>query len=286
MEKMLPDQLKAAWQAVETAQFTAEEFERRREAWLDEYRETWQQALLLEGQKDLTRSLLGEIAQFTGDDLDEVERRCRRAVDVVADDWRGQVDAASRESVERYYVQSACYIYDLMWWHALHDDLSPLGYVTALDFAARHGCRSYLDFGSGVGVGAILFARRGFDIALADISSTLLGFSRWRLELRGLPAQLIDLKSDKLPEATFDIITAMDVFEHLIDPVETIDDLHRAIKPGGFLFGRFHAEIDETHPQHIVFDFTPVFARLGELGFVEVWRDEWLWGHQVFQKQW
>jgi 2-polyprenyl-3-methyl-5-hydroxy-6-metoxy-1,4-benzoquinol methylase len=286
MEKMLPDQLKAAWQAVETAQFTAEEFERRREAWLDEYRETWQQALLLEGQKDLTRSLLGEIAQFTGDDLDEVERRCRRAVDVVADDWRGQVDAASRESVERYYDQSASYIYDLMWWHALHDDLSPLGYVTALDFAARHGCRSYLDFGSGVGVGAILFARRGFDIALADISSTLLGFSRWRLELRGLPAQLIDLKSDKLPEATFDIITAMDVFEHLIDPVETIDDLHRAIKPGGFLFGRFHAEIDETHPQHIVFDFTPVFARLGELGFVEVWRDEWLWGHQVFQKQW
>jgi mycofactocin glycosyltransferase len=131
-----------------------------------------------------------------------------------------------------------------------------------------------------------LFARRGFDIALADISSTLLGFSRWRLELRGLPAQLIDLKSDKLPEAAFDIITAMDVFEHLIDPVETIDELHRAIKPGGFLFGRFHAEIDETHPQHIVLDFTPVFARLGELGFVEVWRDEWLWGHQVFQKQW
>lgn len=234
----------------------------------------------------MTRSLLGEIAQFTGDDLDEVERRCRRAVDVVADDWRGQVlDAASRESVERYYDQSASYIYDLMWWHALHDDLSPLGYVTSLDFAARHGCRSYLDFGSGVGAGAILFARRGFDIALADISSTLLGFSRWRLELRGVPAQLIDLKSDKLPEAAFDIITAMDVFEHLIDPVETIVELHRALKPGGFLFGRFHAEIDETHPQHIVLDFTPVFARLGELGFVEVWRDEWLWGHQVFQKQ-
>jgi mycofactocin glycosyltransferase len=286
MEKMLPDQLKAAWQAVETAQFTAEEFGRRREAWLDEYRETWQQALLLEGQKDLTRSLLGEIAQFTGDDLDEVEMRCRRAVDVVADDWRAQVDAASRESVERYYDQSANYIYDLMWWHTLHDDLSPLGYVTALDFAARHGCHSYLDFGSGVGVGAILFARRGFDIVLADISSTLLGFSRWRLELRGLPAQLIDLKSDKLPEAAFDIITAMDVFEHLIDPIETIDELHRAIKPGGFLFGRFHAEIDESHPQHIVLDFTPMFARLGELGFVEVWRDEWLWGHQVFQKQW
>ena len=32
-------------------------------------------------------------------------------------------------------------------------------------------------------------------------------------------------------------------------------------------------------------DFAPTFARLRELGFVEAWRDEWLWGHQVFQKQ-
>ena len=38
------------------------------------------------------------------------------------------------------------------------------------------------------------------------------------------------------------------------------------------------------HPQHIVTDFGPTFSRLRELGFVEVWRDSWLWGHQVFQK--
>jgi hypothetical protein len=32
-------------------------------------------------------------------------------------------------------------------------------------------------------------------------------------------------------------------------------------------------------------DFAPTFHKLDELGFVEVWRDEWLWGHQVFQKR-
>ncbi len=285
MENLLPDQLKMAWQAVEAQQISAREFEQRHAQWLREYRVIWEDALLLDGQCDLTESLLTEIALFTGDGLAEIERRCQRAVTTVADEWIKQVEAGSRESVERFYDQNESYIYDLMWWHTLRDDDSPLGYVTALDFAQRNRCGRYLDFGSGVGAGAILFARRGFEVALADISSTLLGFSAWRLEQRNLPAQLIDLKSSGLPENTFDLITAMDVFEHLADPVGTIDELHQALKPGGYLFGRFHAEVDEDHPQHIVLDFAPTFTRSRELGFVEVWRDEWLWGHQVIQKQ-
>jgi mycofactocin glycosyltransferase len=285
MDRLLPDQLKAAWQAVEAKSLTAEEFDARQQDWLEEYREIWRQALLLDGQSDLARSLPAEIALFSGDSVEEVERRCKRAVTAIAEEWNEQVSTADRESVERYYDQSEGYIYDLMWWHALHDDNSPLGYVTALDFARRSGCGSYLDFGSGVGAGALVFARNGFDVALADISSTLLGFSHWRLSRRGLPAQFIDLKQEKLPDKAFDFITAMDVFEHLVDPVEALNELHRSLKPGGYLFGRFAAEEDESHPQHIVHDFAPTFARLAELGFKEVWRDEWLWGHQVFQKQ-
>jgi SAM-dependent methyltransferase len=277
--------LKAAWRAVEEYSITAAEFERRKEQWLREFRETWKAALLLDPQSDLTAGLLAEITLFTGDELAEVERRCQRAVTAVSDEWKAQVDAGSRESVERYYDQSEGYIYDLMWWHTLRDDDSPLGYVSALEFARQKGCGSYLDFGSGVGAGAILFARHGFDVALADISSTLLSFSQWRLAQRNLSAGYIDLKADKLPDGEFDIVTAMDVFEHLVDPVGAVDQLRQALKPGGYLFGRFHAEVDETHPQHIALDFAPTFARLRELGFTEVWRDQWLWGHQVFQKQ-
>jgi hypothetical protein len=76
------------------------------------------------------------------------------------------------------------------------------------------------------------------------------------------------------------------VFPVLIDPIGAIDRLSASLKTGGFLFGRFHAEPeDQQHPQHIVTDFAPTFARLRDLGFSEVWRDEWLWGHQVFQKR-
>jgi 2-polyprenyl-3-methyl-5-hydroxy-6-metoxy-1,4-benzoquinol methylase len=76
----------------------------------------------------------------------------------------------------------------------------------------------------------------------------------------------------------------MDVFEHLVDPVETVEHLWEALKPGGFLFARISDEENEDRPQHIVRDFAPTFARLRALGFVQVWEDEWLWGHQVFCK--
>ena len=105
-----------------------------------------------------------------------------------------------RQSIEQFYDTSQATIYELMWWHTLGDDNSPLAYVTALHFAQQHGCQRYLDFGAGVGAGGILFARHGLEVTLADISSTLLGFSQWRLDRRGLAATYIDLKVGRLPQ--------------------------------------------------------------------------------------
>jgi hypothetical protein len=65
----------------------------------------------------------------------------------------------------------------------------------------------------------------------------------------------------------------MDVFEHLVDPLQTVEEIWSALKPGGFLFGRFASDSDDDdHPQHIVHDFTPTMRRMQTLGFVEVWR--------------
>ncbi|HEX7229388.1 MAG TPA: class I SAM-dependent methyltransferase, partial [Candidatus Binatia bacterium] len=119
---------------------------------------------------------------------------------------------------------------------------------------------------------------------LADISTTLLDFARWRFHLRSLPAHFVDLNSTSLPDGAFDMILAMDVFEHLVDPVAVVEQLWRALKQGGLLFARIHAEADPSHPQHIAEDFGPTFVRMEELGFVEKWRDRALWGHVLFQK--
>jgi SAM-dependent methyltransferase len=286
VDKLLPDRLKELWGRVERKQLTVAEGEHQQGRLLDEYRAIWTEALILEGQPSLRQSLLSELAAYLGCvDLAALESSCKDATRVLSDDWRRMVDPADTRSIERFYDQGQGYLFELMWWHTLVADQGPLAYVLALDFARqRQSGRRYLDFGAGVGAGGLLFARHGFDVTHADISSTLLRFSQWRMERRGLSAEFIDLKDASLPPDAFDTITAMDVFEHLPDPVKAIDHLAIALKRGGFLFGRFAAEPDEDRPQHIVFDFGPVLERLTSWGFTQVWRDAWLWGHQAFQK--
>ena len=233
----------------------------------------------------LSESLLTELGDYTQcQDKAEIRRRCEHAVTSLKREWEETVRPADRRSIERFYDKSQAMLYELMWWHTLDEDVSPLAYVVALRFAQQHGCQRYLDFGAGVGSGGILFARQRLQTALADVSSSLLHFSAWRLGIRNLDVRYIDLKLSGLPSQAFDVITAMNIFEHLSDPVEEVKTLWKALKPGGFLYARISPEADEDRPQHIVHDFEPTFECMRALGFIEVWRDEWLWGHQVFQK--
>ncbi len=286
MDTLLPDRLKELWGRVERKQLTVADAGYQQERLLDEYRAVWTRALILEGREDLRQSLLSELAEYLGCvDLAALESSCKDATRALSDDWRRMVDPADTQSIERFYDQGQGYLFELTWWHTLVADHGPLAYVLALDFARqRQSGPRYLDFGGGVGAGVLLFARHGFHVSHADISSTLLRFSQWRMERRGLAAEFIDLKDAPLPPDAFDVITAMDVFEHLPDPVKAVDRLAIALKRGGFFFGRFAAESDEDRPQHIVFDFGTVLERLAWWGFTQVWRDEWLWGHQAFQK--
>lgn len=287
MEKLLPDQLQTLWHAVEQKQLTTEAFTSEQDRLLGEYQQTWKQALLLNGFQDLPESLLSELSVYMRcDDVAEIRRRCAQAVAALKSEWQEQVRAADwQAAVEHYYDQSQTLLYELMWWHTLSEEASPLAYVTALHFAQQHGCKRYLDFGAGVGSGGMLFAAHGFDVTLADISSTLLRFSQWRLEQRGYSSTYIDLKTHDLSPHAYDFVTAMDVFEHLVEPVVTAEQIYSALRPGGFLYARLAAEVDEDRPQHIVQDFGPTFDRMRELGLVQVWQDKWLWGHQVFQKR-
>lgn len=64
-----------------------------------------------------------------------------------------------------------------------------LAYVLGLDIAKSHHVQRCLDFGSGVGSGALLFIRADFEMTLADISATLLDFAR--CESAGGPSRLV-----------------------------------------------------------------------------------------------
>jgi mycofactocin glycosyltransferase len=268
-------------------ELTGDDYMREEASGYAAYRQLWSRALLMPGFDDLADSMANELGRYVGAEPDEVRRRCAEASKGVHEEWDATVDESDRASVEAFYNTSESEIYGLHWWHTLLDDLSPLAYVNALVYAEPRPGRAYLDFGSGVGSGGLLFADSGYEVSLADISTPLLQFSRWRHEQRGIPVNCHDLKTHSLPENAFDIITAMDVFEHLFDPVGTVETLWRSLRPGGLLFGRIQADADDNHRSgHIVTDFGPTHSRMNELGLREVWRDDWIWGHYCYEKSW
>jgi len=285
-ELLLPDAIKKLWTTGTAEGVDAEALMAEQQRLIGEYADVWANSLMLDGESRLSDSLLAELRRSVAIDDAEIERRWSAGDEDVPDEWRSRVaDPTDRRAVEDFYDRSQGYIFELMRWHTLGSDNGPLAYVVALRFAEQRGCRTYLDFGAGVGSGAILFARHGFDVTLADISSTLLDFAQKRLRARQVSAGFLDLKREALPPDRFDMVTAMDVWEHLVDPVGEAAAVARAIKPGGFLFGRFAAEPDPNVPQHIVFDFQPTFEEFAHQGLVRVWEDDWLWGHQAFQKR-
>jgi len=84
-----------------------------------------------------------------------------------------------------------------------------------------------LDFGAGWGRWPRLAAGLGCNAVAVEIGEHQVGYARAHgVEVRTL---------DELPDATFEFVNAEQVFEHLVQPRETLVRLARALAPGGWL---------------------------------------------------
>jgi 2-polyprenyl-3-methyl-5-hydroxy-6-metoxy-1,4-benzoquinol methylase len=189
-------------------------------------RGAWEQALRLPGFSTLEASLLAEIQEYFGLTREEAARRIAEGAESFSGRFAEALEAGrGAAGLERIYDETDLEAFEPADWHAHLFEDGPVNYVLALE-ASRHAAgRSYLDHGSGIGSGAVLFARRGFDVTLADVSSPMLAFAGWRLERRGLPYTSIHLRSRPLPERRWDVITLLDVLEHVEAPLALVAGL-------------------------------------------------------------
>jgi 2-polyprenyl-3-methyl-5-hydroxy-6-metoxy-1,4-benzoquinol methylase len=94
-----------------------------------------------------------------------------------------------------------------------------------------------LDFGCGSGVLLPFLARISSHVAAADLDMTPFERMKAQMEFHA-KIETLDLKTATLlglPAASYDIITALDVLEHVEDLKSTLDDLMRLLKQGGRL---------------------------------------------------
>ncbi len=228
----------------------------------------WREALLLPGETDLVESGLSELAEFYGISREDARRRCESALADSKREWEC-VARRTPDEVKNFYRSTESYVFEHVWWHATDAATNSVN-VELSNYGGRVGAIHYLDFGSGVGANAILFARHGFRVTLADISPAMLEFARWRLQRRGLNADLIDLNRQPLPDNRFDFVTAVDVFEHLPKPEIELRQINRTMRVGGTLAFNCQTAEDDDRPMHVLKSETQVWRALRGCGFRSV----------------
>ncbi len=130
------------------------------------------------------------------------------------------------------------------WWdkesefRPLHQ-INPLRLTWIKDIAPIQGKR-VLDVGCGGGILADAMARSGADVLGIDLSTKALRVAKLHaLEAQTQGVEYREISAEALAEeqpASFDVVTCMEMLEHVPDPSLVVKACAALVKPGGYVF--------------------------------------------------
>jgi GT2 family glycosyltransferase/2-polyprenyl-3-methyl-5-hydroxy-6-metoxy-1,4-benzoquinol methylase len=174
---------------------------------------------------------LQELEDYLGDAYD------RRKLWNYRREVEQEEESAANE--REFFRTSEAYLYDLTVF-ALSGTKLP--YHGDLERIVPPGSR-LLDYGCGIGSDGLHLLQRGYDVEFADFDNPSARYLRWRLQRRGIAADVHDVERD-VPSG-FDAVYCFDVIEHVDDPLAFLAQLeqHAAVVIVNFLA----PSRDDTH---------------------------------------
>jgi len=130
------------------------------------------------------------------------------------------------------------------WWDP-ESEFRPLHQINPLrldwiDQQARLSGKRVLDVGCGGGILSDAMARRGADVLGIDLAAKPLKVAQLHALEAGTPTVTYrEVAAEALAEeapASFDVLTCMEMLEHVPDPSSTVRACATLVKPGGWLF--------------------------------------------------
>ena len=183
-------------------------------------------------------------AYYQGMTVDEFWVRYTNGREEAAKLW-GSKPRRGEADYRAFYAETDYFVLRQMHYHR-HDS-----YYAVAAAMRRVGPRgAFCEYGCGVApLTAFLLPRfADWRYTLVDLPTPTLAFARWRfrahanVEFRepGLGRDL-PLKSD------YDVITCLDVLEHVVNPLQVVEHLVGHLKPGGTLFVNFADDAGEEN---------------------------------------
>jgi len=129
------------------------------------------------------------------------------------------------------------------WWdpnsefRPLHE-INPLR-LNFIDERASLKGKKVLDVGCGGGILSESMAARGADVTGIDMGEAPLSVASLHLKESGESVTYQQITAEELAETatgSFDVVTCMEMLEHVPDPASTIAACARLVKPGGHVF--------------------------------------------------
>lgn len=125
------------------------------------------------------------------------------------------------------------------WWNQedVLTQITPARFAYLQRAAGALEGRRVLDLGCGGGLLAEPLAQAGAEVTGIDISANALRVARAHAQHSGLEINYLLAPAEDLPfeEASFDIVVAFDVLEHVSDLPRVIGEVARVLRPGGKL---------------------------------------------------
>lgn len=129
------------------------------------------------------------------------------------------------------------------WWDT-EGEFKPLHEINPLranyiDERAGIAGQQLLDVGCGGGILAEAMARRGAQVTAIDMGEAPLAVARLHAQDNGLSIDYrhitVEALADERP-GSFDVVTCLEMLEHVPDPASVVSACARLVKPGGDLF--------------------------------------------------
>ncbi len=130
------------------------------------------------------------------------------------------------------------------WWDK-ESEFKPLHEINPLrlDYINQHvgglADKTVLDIGCGGGILSESMAQQGAKVTGIDMGEAALNVAKLHLYESELNIEYQQTTAEQLSEehpARFEIITCMEMLEHVPDPASVVTACHKLIKPGGHLF--------------------------------------------------